>query len=166
MVNWSGLAAQKYSIMQQNADTAAAQARADIANTEERTRLLGPTSQAAIGLQGAQTRNLTAQSVGAENLNMVPTNDIFRGLLGSGFGVSTSLTPIDAGLTRPLGSSSRMGFAKGTARVPGKGSPKKDTVPAMLAPGEAVLNQPAAEGLGRGLIALLNAAGQQKMGMA
>jgi hypothetical protein len=59
----------------------------------------------------------------------------------------------------------RFGFAKGTARVPGKGSGKVDTVPAMLAPGEAVLNKGAAETIGRGLIAKANAAGARKMGM-
>lgn len=56
-------------------------------------------------------------------------------------------------------------FAKGTARVPGKGSPKKDTVKAKLAPGEAVLNAEAAETMGRGLIAALNQMGAQKMGL-
>lgn len=57
------------------------------------------------------------------------------------------------------------GYARGTARVPGKGDGTKDTVTANLAPGEAVLNKPAAEGMGRGLIAALNAVGAQKMGM-
>jgi hypothetical protein len=57
------------------------------------------------------------------------------------------------------------GFAKGTARVPGKGSGKVDTVPAVLAPGEAVLNKAAAEKMGRGTIAKANAAGARKMGM-
>lgn len=56
-------------------------------------------------------------------------------------------------------------YAKGTARVPGKGSPKKDTVKAKLAPGEAVLNAEAAETMGRGLIAALNQMGAQKMGL-
>lgn len=63
---------------------------------------------------------------------------------------------------RPI---SPLGFAKGTARVPGKGSGKKDTVPAKLAPGEAVLNKAAADNMGRGLIAALNTAGARKMGM-
>ena len=56
-------------------------------------------------------------------------------------------------------------FKKGTARVPGKGSPKKDTVPAKLAPGEAVLNAPAAESMGRGNIAAANRRGAMQMGM-
>lgn len=55
---------------------------------------------------------------------------------------------------------------KGTPKVPGKGSPKVDSVPAKLAPGEAVLNAPAADMAGRGLIAALNKVGAQKLGMA
>lgn len=66
----------------------------------------------------------------------------------------------------PEGGGVRMsGLKKGTARVPGKGSPKKDTVPAKLAPGEAVLNAPAAQMAGRGNIAALNRAGATQMGM-
>jgi len=57
------------------------------------------------------------------------------------------------------------GYAKGVARVPGKGDGTKDTVKAKLAPGEAVLNKAAAEGMGRGLIAALNKMGAKKMGM-
>lgn len=57
------------------------------------------------------------------------------------------------------------GYAKGTSKVPGKGSGKVDTVPAMLAPGEAVLNRGAAEHIGRHTIDALNAVGQAKMGM-
>jgi hypothetical protein len=53
-------------------------------------------------------------------------------------------------------------YSKGTARVPGKGSGTVDTVKAMLAPGEAVLNKGAAEHLGRPMIAALNAIGMVK----
>ena len=53
----------------------------------------------------------------------------------------------------------------GTEKVPGKGSGKVDTVPATLAPGEAVLNKAAAEHLGRGFIKMLNHMGMMKMGM-
>jgi hypothetical protein len=55
-------------------------------------------------------------------------------------------------------------YAKGTPKVPGKGSGKVDTVPAMLAPGEAVLNKAAAEHMGRGMIEQLNKFGLAKMG--
>ena len=47
----------------------------------------------------------------------------------------------------------------GTASVPGKGSGEVDKVPAMLAPGEAVLNHHAAEIIGRDKIAAANAIG-------
>lgn len=56
-------------------------------------------------------------------------------------------------------------FKTGTSRVPGKGAPTKDTVPAKLAPGEAVLNAAAAEHLGRENIDRLNAAGAIAMGI-
>ncbi len=56
-------------------------------------------------------------------------------------------------------------YRKGIARVPGKGDGTQDTVHAKLAPGEAVLNKSAAEGMGRGLIEMLNRKGAQKMGM-
>lgn len=54
---------------------------------------------------------------------------------------------------------------KGIARVPGKGNGTKDTVKAKLAPGEAVLNKAAADGMGRGLISALNKVGARKMGL-
>ena len=51
----------------------------------------------------------------------------------------------------------------GATKVPGKGAPNVDSVPATLAPQEAVLNQGAADHLGRGTIAALNALGAAKM---
>lgn len=57
------------------------------------------------------------------------------------------------------------GHAKGISKIPGKGSGKVDTVPAMLAPGEAVLNKGAAEHLGRKTVKHLNTIGMAKMGM-
>lgn len=68
----------------------------------------------------------------------------------------------------------KLGFACGTervhaqqglAKVPGSGPSNVDSVPAMLAPNEAVLNAPAADMVGRGLIKALNRVGVQKMGM-
>ncbi len=47
----------------------------------------------------------------------------------------------------------------------GRGNPKKDTVNAKLAEGEAVLNAHAAESLGRATIAALNARGAEAMGL-
>jgi hypothetical protein len=58
-----------------------------------------------------------------------------------------------------------VGYDAGTSQVPGVGDGKTDTQPAMLAPGEAVLNRGAAEHLGRDTISLLNAIGAHKMGL-
>ena len=61
----------------------------------------------------------------------------------------------------------KMGYgvkaADGLSKVPGKGNPGVDKVPAVLAPGEAVLNQGAANHMGRGAIAALNALGAHAM---
>lgn len=119
-------------------------------------------SWASAGLLGAQTN--TANIDNAISTRMMRSGSLAdqatRGVYG-GSGVM-SLDPNDV-ISR---NRQRLGFAKGTARVPGKGSPKKDTVKAKLAPGEAVLNQPAADHLGRGLIAALNKMGAAKMGLA
>ena len=57
------------------------------------------------------------------------------------------------------------GYLFGATAVPGQGSGTVDKVPAMLAPHEAVLNRAAADMMGRGKIAALNAAGAQQMGL-
>ena len=61
----------------------------------------------------------------------------------------------------------KMGYgvkaANGLSKVPGKGNPGVDKVPAVLAPGEAVLNAGAANHMGRGAIAALNALGAHAM---
>lgn len=53
-----------------------------------------------------------------------------------------------------------MNHKRGIARVPGKG--EGDKVPAMLEPGEAVLNKHAAGMIGRGVISKANAKGNDK----
>lgn len=57
-------------------------------------------------------------------------------------------------------------YKKGKTRVPGHGDGTEDTVPSMLAPGEAVLNKEAADHLGRGTINILNAIGLAKRQVA
>lgn len=87
--------------------------------------------------------------------------------MGGGIGMlppTMMAPPPVAQVSNPMGSP--VTADKGMAKVPGKGSGKVDTVPARLAPGEAVLNKAAAEHVGRGLIAVLNQLGAQKMGMA
>jgi hypothetical protein len=57
------------------------------------------------------------------------------------------------------------GYLFGATAVPGQGSGTVDTVPAVLAPHEAVLNKAAADMMGRGRIAALNARGAKQMGL-
>ena len=92
------------------------------------------------------------------------------------FGNVLSLPSIDAG--SPLASSNGqiqlqggnqarkpLGYETGTTKVPGKAPAKgnTDTVPAMLTPGEAVLNVGAAEHVGRDNIEKANQIGLAKM---
>lgn len=217
-----GFLNRKYSVLEQNANTAAlaertradlgfgelaqrgiaVRADANLANT--RAALLPAEAASTNALRGAQTANVTqttdllperaftdnrggrATSALQESLNL-PITPVAPGAVGVGGGFGRGATTLDQviadrqrrgmpALSGSLGLQGpddildvtprvRMGFAKGTARVPGKGSGKKDTVPAKLAPGEAVLNKAAADMAGRGAIAKLNAAGARKMGM-
>ena len=73
-----------------------------------------------------------------------------------------SLEGGDDGADQPYGPAASH-LSKGTTKVPGKTPPKNaattDTVPAMLTPGEAVLNKHAAELVGRDKIQAINRAG-------
>ena len=80
-------------------------------------------------------------------------------LLDTGYAKGTPNVEENSGY--PFGA----GYLFGQTTVPGQGSGTVDTVPAMLAPHEAVLNKAAADMLGRGLIASLNASGAKQMGM-
>ena len=64
---------------------------------------------------------------------------------------------------KAAGGATHINAKGGTAKVPGKGPNNVDSVPATLAPQEAVLNAGAAAHLGRGTIAALNALGAAKM---
>jgi hypothetical protein len=200
-INWSGLAAQKYAIMEQqaragmisaqaqqrNAATSASLAPASIADTEAQAALRRMQAEQ-MPLDSAAQRELQQAQAGLTRANTQLVGeqaitegmrDNVRAFLGA-FDLSRGTNLLDAlKSTQPaapmLGApepepplvrrGGRLGLAAGTARVPGKGSPKKDTVPAKLAPGEAVLNAAAAENLGRGLIAALNAQGAQQLGL-
>lgn len=109
-------------------------------------------------MQGPQTLSQTAAGTAAEPFAKgVDTVDSWYHTLdtlarGLGFACGTSRVPAvkaQAGMTR----------------VPGQGPSNVDSVPAMLAPEEAVLNAPAADMVGRGLIEALNQIGAMKMGM-
>lgn len=87
---------------------------------------------------------------------------------GAGAAESRARTDAIPGVMNMLGASGNGGndFSSGTTNVPGKLAPKgqnTDTTPAMLTPGEAVLNRGAAEHLGRDVIDVLNAIGNIKM---
>jgi hypothetical protein len=171
-----------------NAETSASLAPSAIADTEAQTALRRLQAMQ-IPLDSEIQRDLLRAQADQARANARFTNeqaiteaarDNVRAFLGA-FDLSRGTNLLGAMKPRPLTAPKtmpapepapsrirrgrRLGFATGTARVPGKGSPKKDTVPAKLAPGEAVLNAAAAEMLGRGLIAALNAQGARQLGM-
>ena len=129
-------------------------------------------------LGGAATRqSLQQQNTYDENSRLAPYNPF-----GDPFGATNVTTPSSLGVGAPgfahgtadvpMTHEQRMALhgqlmaAKGANRVPGRVDPQtvgthaSDTVPAMLAPGEAVLNKHAAELMGRDKIAALNAVGE------
>lgn len=183
MVNWSGLAAQKYDIMQQQADTAAAAQRNQANLQGAQARSLGLLAPAQVAEMQARSGLLGAQATGANITNTFLPQTLQSGVdyqsaLSQGASLAnfgTALGQMSAAGTslgdevdfrrRTQGLGARMGLKKGIAKVPGKGNGTKDTVPAKLAPGEAVLNKAAAEHMGRGLIEVLNKMGAEKMGM-
>lgn len=132
-------------------------AASEIANTNAQTSTLN-TERPLIApktLAGIRLSDATARNTNAETTSRGLQNDMTR----------QYMDPSTQAIFEMLYGDSRFGFAKGTARVPGMGDGTVDTVPAALAPGEAVLNKPAAEMMGRGLIAVMNKLGMQKMGM-
>lgn len=131
------------------------QAQADIAK-----------AQADSDAQAAKISGMQARARARARASAMPTPGALPTGLSSPFSSGEG-----AGSSSRLGSlfddtsgAGRLTFSHGTERVPGHGSGHVDTVPAMLAPGEAVLNRAAAEQFGRGNIAQLNAAGARQMG--
>jgi hypothetical protein len=151
--------------------------------TQQRANTIGPLAQSQISLQGRQGGLLNTQ-VGTEQghtdllhqqaIRTAVDSALQPSIVGSHSGVEDAQGTLlnsqsklntqnfsfdpNAGLLR-----NGFGFSGGTARIPGKGDGSVDTVPAVLASGEAVLNKGAAEHIGRGLIAHLNAIGVAKM---
>lgn len=97
------------------------------------------------------------------------------GMMAPAMASSNAPAPVQAGPAMPgpqiappggqPGLAAMLQAASGANRVPGQGNGRTDTVPAMLAPGEAVLNRGAAENVGRDKIAKANAVGARKMGL-
>lgn len=193
MVDWSGLAAQKYDILQQHANADTQRASAEAAYNRERTGLLRPQFNAEQQMNAAKrgqmdfenrkteadtnrTNFLTPLEGNKINADIRDTNsqiDFRNNVQTPYYGAMTEHTKSttrgqnienNAAASDPFGHP--FGYKRGMARVPGKGSPKKDSVKAKLAPGEAVLNAQAAEMAGRDNIAALNRQGAQQMGMS
>ncbi len=101
-----------------------------------------------------------------------PNQDLRKQMGYGGVKAAGGATDIDQSMAAgppmpyPQYDSGAESFAKGTSKVPGKGPSNKDSVPAVLAPGEAVLNSGAAQHMGRGAIAALNALGAHAMAQA
>jgi hypothetical protein len=168
MVDFNAMLNRKYDILQQNADANSLEADA---------KLLSARAGAGLAASGAAENYAKAGNINADTRAFSGSPPIERTSgplvdVGAGKAIdaaaakakpekqSSLLDDENSPMRRPLFAS------KGMTKVPGKGSPKVDKVPAMLAPGEAVLNAPAAKMMGRGLIKKVNAAGQKKMGMA
>jgi hypothetical protein len=144
--------------------------------------------QAQIGEAGARSGLLGAQTRGVDISNSPVSESVLRalygsflgsGLFGGGGGLGTPApastphymdqTPILDDNTSTLAQQptitpysptrQALGFSAGTSQVPGAGPSTVDTVPAMLAPKEAVLNEHAANLIGRDKIAAANAFG-------
>lgn len=210
--------AQKYNIMQQQANTQELGTTAEANLTNTRAGLLPGQTAAEIGLTQAQTKNVGAQAgevaANAASARGLQSAEAAQGYAGAAhteagiplLGAQTQLTGaqtlgeaqlnspapaaglynylyrrkaaygysapqgggynISGGVARSVVDQPVQGHAEGTAMIHGKGDGTVDTVPSMLAPGEAVLNKGAAEHIGRPAIELLNAIGTVKMAHA
>jgi hypothetical protein len=106
------------------------------------------------------------QPAGPEDFNFLH-NELQQSVNPGGLEPSGAISGPSGGVTTYGDDTSGIHEAHGTSMVPGKptpkgmiGKPQSDTVPAELAPGEAVLNKHAAEMIGRDKIAAANAMGQ------
>lgn len=158
----------------------AAQAQAGAELTGTQSRLAPQTAFSENQLRGAQGNELNANAA-LNRYSITPnaslTQAIQPRLFPSGAPSFDSTSPTGTG--SPVGSLfhgiggggniadvSGFGFSSGATKVPGQGDGTVDKVPAMLAPGEAVLNRAAAEHLGRHTIEFLNQIGAAKMGLS
>lgn len=179
---------------QANADMIRAQASAGLQNAQARALgstgitptdpleglkaglLKAQTQQAIAGAGAARTQSSIADDENRRNqiafnqsdavtappsLNLRQRQAAAKAFEQAGNGIDlASMTPEQiAALVEQLGAANLPGSnKKGLAKVPKTGTTK-------VHKGEAILNKPAADKLGRGLIAALNVQGQQKMGM-
>lgn len=110
---------------------------------------------------GARTRQID-QGIGAQD-DATPGIDPLTGAPDAGYAKGTANVPASPAEIDFL--HQHLKATHGLNKVPGKGPSTVDTVPAMLAPREAVLNEHAADLIGRDKIAAANAIGvaHQKM---
>jgi len=134
------------------AQSAAAAATTRLANAQADDL----TNPAKTDFLGAQARNLNSQTAATTNMFSLapPITTPNAPAVGNSF--MDSLMALRNGTYGQI-----PGHAGGDAMV--EGTHASDVVPAMLAPGEAVLNKAAAEHLGRGVISHLNNMGMLKM---
>ena len=155
--------------------------RSAAGHTDMQSRLAPQIAQSAMDLQRTQgldntaRAGLTQSQIGMTNAQTEDINSGLRSPLsavnaaGDAWQQGRMLRPNTPPAQWPYNYTNFGGgyhpYSGGTSKVPGHGDGTVDKVPAMLAPGEAVLNKGAAEHVGRGLISHLNAIGAAKMGM-
>jgi hypothetical protein len=127
---------------------------------DAQTGMVSPLGQASIDTSRAQTGLLGAQTDLARQ-DSSPAGQSAKELAGNLWSLNNTANPF----TGYFGRGAVKGYASGTSDVPGPGNGAQDSVPAELAPHEAVLNQGATAHLGPQLIDVLNALGAHKMAM-
>lgn len=154
---------QKYDILRQNAESDATKANAYAMGLRD------PMSKGLVATQNPDAIALAGLTgAGAPVMGATP---------GAGTSTTASTPPASTDdmlgkktkeIQQALGLSDITRARKGKTKIvdkDGNGSPTEDTVPAMLAEGEAVLNAGAAELMGRDKIRELNKSGLRMMGM-
>lgn len=158
----AGLLTQQAAVTQPNAQSEAALRAAQSGLLNQQATALPQTAASDLA-----TAALARQQ---QSQNLAPDFTGFGGLphfaLGTPDvgGMLPSVTDAGTGGIAPLDPDVPVEHFAAGGQVPGHQSgPPVDTVPAMLSPGEAVLNRGAAEHVGRGVIAHLNQIGLMKM---
>lgn len=146
---------------------------------EQKYDNLNKANQAEVALKGAQTGQIktatglapgeAAASEAAQGGSAASSQalaEYYRTKSSLAPGEAAGQIGQEAATTAAQRASTGFEFSAGTSRVPGQGDGTVDKVPAVLAPGEAVLNRGAADHLGHDVIDVLNALGDIKMGRA
>lgn len=167
-----GAVNRKYNIQEQSAlaDLGTKRAQAGLMDYQAdpnslQNRKIGAASTTGTSALGdAQAAAATMQTALAPGMAMADQTAKYAQAQAPGMQYDLGLMGADAA-RRQANNGMFNNFSEGTANVqPGAGGPPnpKDTVPANLAPGEAVLSREAADILGRQAIEFLNALGSMK----